>query len=133
MKKEKNNEFSTVVNQYLQNMAEHDEAFAERFANKEKSIVKCCDYIVNQARKQAVKSAAVIEEDVVFGWAAHYYQETNDDLANDGKGKTQETNSTEDNVSCTVSISNPTASAKKHAAKKEKSKYIELDLFGGTL
>ena len=71
----KNNEFSTVVNQYLQNMAEHDEAFAEKFANKEKSIVKCCDYIVNQARKQAVKSAAIVQDDVVFGWAAHYYQE----------------------------------------------------------
>lgn len=128
----KNNEFSTVVNQYLQNMAEHDEAFAERFANKEKSIEKCCDYIVNQARKQAVKSAAVVQDDVVFGWAAHYYQETNEDLANEGKEKTKTTNTIDDKVSCTVSISKSTL-AKKSPVKKENSKYIELDLFGGTL
>jgi hypothetical protein len=125
----KNNEFSTVVNQYLQNMAEHDEAFAEKFANKEKSIVKCCDYIVNQARKQAVKSAAIVQDDVVFGWAAHYYQETNEDLANEGKEKAQDAKPKEDKVACTVSISKPTKLAK----KQEKSKYIELDLFGGTL
>lgn len=128
----KNNEFSTVVNQYLQNMAEHDEAFAERFANKEKSIVKCCDYIVNQARKQAVKSAAVVQDDVVFGWAAHYYQETNEDLANEGKEKTKTTNTIDDKVSCTVSISK-SIPTKKSPVKKENSKYIELDLFGGTL
>lgn len=128
----KNNEFSTVVNQYLQNMAEHDEAFAEKFANKEKSIVKCCDYIVNQARKQAVKSAAVVQDDVVFGWAAHYYQETNEDLANEGKEKPKTTNTIDDKVSCTVSISKSTPT-KKSPVNKENSKYIELDLFGGTL
>lgn len=128
----KNNEFSTVINQYLQNMAEHDEAFAERFANKEKSIEKCCDYIVNQARKQAVKSAAVVQDDVVFGWAAHYYQETNKDLANEGKEKPETTNTIDDKVSCTVSISKSTPT-KKSPVKKENSKYIELDLFGGTL
>lgn len=131
MKKE--NEFSTVVKQYLQNMAEHDEAFAERFANKEKSIVKCCDYIVNQARKQAVKSAAVVQDDVVFGWAAHYYQETDEDLTNEGKEKTKQANPIDDKISCTVSISKPTVLTKKQEKKQEKSKYIELDLFGGTL
>ena len=125
-------DFKEIIKQHLEKMAVVDKSFAEKFANKEKSIEKCCDYIVNQARKQAVESAAVVQDDVVFGWAAHYYQETNEDLANEGKEKTKTTNTIDDKVSCTVSISKSTPT-KKSPVKKENSKYIELDLFGGTL
>lgn len=124
-----NRSFTELIKRHLDKMAAEDKAFAEKYADESKNLNACATYITEQARKQAVRSTAVIEDEVVFGWAAHYYQETNEDLANEGKEKAQDAKPKEDKVACTVSISKPTKLAK----KQEKSKYIELDLFGGTL
>ena len=125
-------DFKEIIKQHLENMAVADKSFAERYADESKNIDDCVDYIKNKACKKAVSGMAAIEDEVVFGWAAHYYQETNEDLANDVKEKTKTANTIDDKVSCTVSISK-SIPTKKSPVKKENIKYIELDLFGGTV
>lgn len=49
----------------------------EKMRNPKKIITDMFKYIENQARKQAVKGCAMVEDQVVFGWAVHYYDEEN--------------------------------------------------------
>ena len=49
----------------------------EKMRNRKKTITDMFKYIENQARKQAVKGCAMVEDQVVFGWAVHYYDEEN--------------------------------------------------------
>lgn len=49
----------------------------EKMCNPKKTITDMFKYIENQARKQAVKGCAMVEDQVVFGWAVHYYDEEN--------------------------------------------------------
>ena len=49
----------------------------EKMRNPKKTITDMFKYIENQARKQAVKGCAMVEDQVVFGWAVHYYDEEN--------------------------------------------------------
>ena len=49
----------------------------EKMRNPNKTITDMFKYIGNQARKQAVKGCAMVEDQVVFGWAVHYYDEEN--------------------------------------------------------
>lgn len=65
----------TRIKTYLEQRASEDELFAKSYAKKNKSIEECCEYIISQAKKQAVKGCAMIEDDVVFNWAVHYYDE----------------------------------------------------------
>ena len=39
------------------------------------SIQTCYDYIVSEARKLAKDNCAMVADDVVFGWAVHYYED----------------------------------------------------------
>ena len=71
-------DFKEIIKDHLDMMAEQDEAFAERYKLESKSLDKCIDYITSEAKKQAIKGCAAIEDAVVYGWAVHYYQE--DDL-----------------------------------------------------
>lgn len=73
-------DFKDIIKKHLDNMAAQDAAFAERLKTEGKSLDKCVNYIVSQARKQAKGGGAYVEDAVVFGWAAHYYQEDDKDL-----------------------------------------------------
>lgn len=64
-----------IIYQHLTDMAKKDENFKKCFEDKAKNIDDCLKYIFGQARKKSTHNAAVIEDNVVFGWAAHYYQE----------------------------------------------------------
>lgn len=112
-----------IIKQHLEEMAAKDKAFAARFADETKNLDGCMDYIESRAKKEAVRGCAIIEDRIVYGWAAHYYQEESlkDEKEIETKPKQE--------IATKVSIS------KKPKAKVEekKSKYIELDLFGGTL
>lgn len=46
-----------------------------KMRNPNKNITDMFKYIENQARKQAVNGCAMIEDQEVFGWAVHYYDE----------------------------------------------------------
>jgi hypothetical protein len=110
-----------IIKQHLDGMAEKDKAFAERYANDAKNLDACMDYIMQRARKEATKGMAIIEDNIVYGWAAHYYQEDNlKDEKKEAKDKPKQ------EIATKVKIS------KKVKAEK-KSEYIELDLFGGTV
>ena len=80
------------IKDYLDERASKDELFAKSYAKTNKSIDECYDYIVGEARKQCKDSDSVcIPDDVVYGWAVHYYDEDN---INVGRG-TESKESTE--------------------------------------
>ena len=76
-----NEEFKSAkerIKDYLDERARKDELFAKSYAKSNKNIDECYDYIVGEARKQCKDSDSVcISDDVVYGWAVHYYDEDN--------------------------------------------------------
>ena len=66
------------IKDYLDERARKDELFARSYAKTNKNIDECYEYIVGEARKQCKDSdSACISDDVVYGWAVHYYDEDN--------------------------------------------------------
>lgn len=52
----------------------------EKYLNEEKSLKQMVDFIKGQAQKQANNGMAMIEDEVVYGWAIHYFDEPNEKL-----------------------------------------------------
>ena len=115
--------FKELIKAHLEQMAEQDIAFAERYKLETKSLDECLKYITSQARKQATNNCAAIEDAVVYGWAVHYYQEDNIKVEEKAKAK----------------VVTPKAAKPKEVKpikalvkdKKNESKCIEMDLFAG--
>lgn len=63
------------------------EDMSEKYLNEEKSLSQMISYIRSEAKKQAKNGVAMIEDDVVYGWAIHYFDETNNDLGLDKKAE----------------------------------------------
>ena len=125
--KANNNSFQDTIKAYLDKRAEEDSLFAVSYAKENKSIEDCCSYINSQAKKQASNGCAAISDDVVFGWAVHYYDEDNI--------KVEKTS----NVKATVSTSAPKKTEEKKTEvpklkikpkKKEKEDVGQYSLFG---
>lgn len=101
-----------IIKTYLEQRELEDESVARNLKKENKSIKGCCDYITKMSKKQAKNNVAMIDDNVVYGWAVHYYDE--DNLLEDKK---------------------PTPKAKVVAPKPEikpqpkKPKYIQFDLF----
>ena len=116
-------DFKEIIKRHLDNMAQQDAAFAERYKADGKSLDKCINYITSQARKQAKGGCAYVEDAVVFGWAVHYFQEDDTDLELP-KGK----------VKAEVSVPKTDKPKEikpiKAIDKKSDNKYKQLDLFG---
>lgn len=62
-----------IVLDYLANNA--SESLAERINDGKKTLTQCWNYIMSEARKQAVNGCACIEDSTVFGWAIHFFEE----------------------------------------------------------
>jgi hypothetical protein len=62
-----------IILDYLTNNA--SESLAERINNGKKTLTQCWNYIMHEARKQAVNGCACIEDSTVFGWAIHFFEE----------------------------------------------------------
>lgn len=71
-----NNNFETVIKDYLDNRAREDSLFAETYKKANKSIKECCRYIISRARKMG-GTAVAVDDATVYGWAVHYYDEDN--------------------------------------------------------
>lgn len=117
-----NNSFQDTIKAYLDKRAEEDSLFAVTYAKENKNIKDCCSYITSQAKKQASNGCATISDDVVFGWAVHYYDE--DDI------KVEKAS----NMRVSVNNSAPKAEVKKEAPKakikpKKKEDVNQLSLF----
>ena len=67
-----------TIKEYLDQRAAEDPQFAVTYAKPNKNIDECCNYIMQQAKK--VGNAVMIKNEVVYGWAVHYYDE--DDIKN---------------------------------------------------
>lgn len=52
----------------------------EKYLNEEKTIKGMISFIKNEARKSATDGMAMIEDEVVYSWAIHYFDETNKNL-----------------------------------------------------
>lgn len=52
----------------------------DKYLNEEKSLKQMIDFITNEAKKKSENNMAMIKDDVVFGWAIHYWDEDNKDL-----------------------------------------------------
>lgn len=52
----------------------------EKYLSEEKSIKGMISYIKGEAKKSATDGMAMIEDEVVYGWAIHYFDETNKNL-----------------------------------------------------
>lgn len=65
-----------AIKNYLDNRAKTDELFALAYAKPNKNIDECLSYIVGEACKQG-GNAVYVPDEVVFGWAVHYYDEDN--------------------------------------------------------
>ena len=63
-----------TLKDYLDKRAEEDSLFAESYKKPWKSLKECCAYIVGQAYKLE-GSAVAVDDDTVYGWAVHYYDE----------------------------------------------------------
>lgn len=70
---EKNKQFKEVIKAYLDKRAQEDELFAKAYAKPQKCIEACCKYIISMARK--LGNAVAVPDEVVYGWAVHYYDE----------------------------------------------------------
>ena len=64
-----------TIKAYLDQRAKEDALFANTYKKEGKSIKECCKYIMQKARKEAKNGCAAIPDDVVYGWAVHYYDE----------------------------------------------------------
>lgn len=52
----------------------------DKYLNEEKSLQQMIDFIMSEAKKKAKDNRAIVKDEVVFGWAIHYWDEPNDKL-----------------------------------------------------
>lgn len=66
-----------------------DELLYDALANPGKNIHDCFSYVKAQAKKKAVAGCAMIEDNVVYGWAHHYYIESKATIDKEMKAETK--------------------------------------------
>lgn len=115
-------DFKQIIKAHLDKMAQQDAAFAERYNDESKSLDKCVQYIISEARKQAKGSCAAVEDNVVFGWAVHYYQEKAVLIDKTAKAKV---------VTPKQDKPKEIKPIKAIVKDKKENKCVQLDLFGG--
>ena len=69
--------FKKTIKSYLEQRAEEDALFAEKYSNKEKNIDDCITYILNTVQKSGCNG---FTDDEIFGMAVHYYDEESIDI-----------------------------------------------------
>lgn len=62
-----------IILQYLENNV--SDVLAEKINSGKKTLADCWKFITECARKQAKDGCACIQDDVVFGWAIHFFEE----------------------------------------------------------
>lgn len=110
-------DFKEVIKRHLDQMAQQDFAFAERYKQEGKSLDKCIQYIFSQAQKKKTGNCAAIEDAIVYGWAVHYYTEDNVNVDKSVKAKV-------------VAPGGKIKPIKAVVKDKKQNKCVELDLFG---
>lgn len=52
----------------------------EKYLNEEKTLTQMIEFIKSKAKEKATNGVAMIEDDEVYSWAIHYFDESNKDL-----------------------------------------------------
>jgi hypothetical protein len=73
------------VKVYLEAIRATDPQLDESLNNPEKSFEKCWTYISAKAKKELENKSGAISSVVVFGWAIHYFTESDETLAEESK------------------------------------------------
>lgn len=60
---------------FLRERIKTDELIAEGCKKENKTLDKCVEYIISQAKKQAENNVAFVPDDEVYGWVVHYLTE----------------------------------------------------------
>lgn len=63
----------------------------DKYLNEEKCLSQMISFIKSEAKKQAKDGVAMIEDEVVYSWAIHYWDETNESLKLENVEKIVET------------------------------------------
>jgi len=108
--------FKQTIQSFLENKAQTDSLFTDKFSNPAKNIDDCCTYILNQVQKSGCNGFA---DDEIFGMAIHYYDEENIEVGKPVKAKVV--------VNHTVELS---AEEIKQAKEKEKQQIIDAAKHG---
>lgn len=66
--------FENAIKKYLDEFAQNDVHFAQKYNNPNKSIEECCSYIASEVKKMGVCG---LDDAEVYGLAVHYYDEEN--------------------------------------------------------
>ncbi len=66
--------FKKTIKSYLEQRAKEDELFAVSYAKKNKSVDKCCNFILQQVQKSGCNG---FSDDEIYSMAVHYYDEDN--------------------------------------------------------
>lgn len=116
---QKPNYFEIAIKEYLDNFSKSDSFFAEKYADENKSITKCCNFICNTVHAMNVQG---LTDDEVYQLARHYYLE---DI------KESDTN----NISCKVVVNHDIIlseeekkQAKANAIKRYENECLEKEI-----
>jgi len=71
----------------------------EKYLNEEKSLKQMISFIRKEAEKQQEDGMAMIEDEVVYGWAIHYFDESNEKLGLNEKKEEKKEEKTSNNNS----------------------------------
>ncbi len=82
-------DYKGIIARYLFNFANEDEHFKSKLIETDKTLDGCIRYIGSEAKKVAVNSCAVVEDNVVYQQARHYFLE--DSINNEVKSQPKAT------------------------------------------
>ena len=68
-------DYRGILARYLFNFANGDEHFKQKLIETDKTLDGCISYIKSEAKKTAVNGCAMVEDDVVYQQARHYFLE----------------------------------------------------------
>lgn len=69
--------FEKAIKAFLDDKAEKDPAFAEKYNSEKKNITDCCKFIIAEVKKSCKGKEAACTDEYVYGLAMHYYDEEN--------------------------------------------------------
>ena len=70
-----NKMFEKAIKAFLDDKAEKDPAFAEKYRSEKKNITDCCKFIIAEVKKSCKGKDAACTDEYVYGLAIHYYDE----------------------------------------------------------
>jgi hypothetical protein len=72
---------------YCNKVAESDEVLKKSIESEEKDFDKCWNFIEAKAKEHLKSKSGSVNPMIVFGWAIHYFLETNETLEKETKVK----------------------------------------------